>query len=140
MSSNALPSHDGCHYAYEGYRTLGTHMARLVLRDLHGLPLPGVDSPNPASAVFTTPSRDEILLTFQNQEDRIVWQDGCEADFRVGGQPIVVGGQVTGNAVLLRLSSPAKAAILSYLGHAGPGPSLTNGVGVGALAFKIPID
>jgi len=51
-------------------------------------------------------------------------------------------GKANGSTLILTLSAAAAGATgLSYAGHAGPGPWITNARGIGLLAFQaLPID
>jgi hypothetical protein len=136
MSTTAAPQHDGCHYYYAGYRELGDRIARLLLRDLHGSSdTQEIDPPNIASANLVAPSNDTILLTFRDPDDTLVWESGSGAYFLLNDSVSVLSGSATGNTILLQLSGPTTATLISYDGHIGDGPWVSNTRGVGALTF-----
>ena len=83
MSTTALPGHDGCHYFYEGYRELGDRVARLVARDFYGsTDVIDIEAPNIVSAQFIDPL--VLELTFENDQDTLVWGSGSHAFFFPG--------------------------------------------------------
>lgn len=144
MSTTALNTHDGCHYAYEGgYRVLGDRYAALLGRDLYGeTPMQDVQPPNPASAQFQN-AGTEIVLAMRNEESALMFEDGAQADFRLVDAPgiTVVSGAAVGHEVTLTLSGDASAATgLTYLGRPGAGQWVTNENGLGMLTFlALPI-
>ncbi|MEW6074215.1 MAG: sialate O-acetylesterase [Planctomycetota bacterium] len=136
MSTTAAPGHDGCHFQYAGYAELGDRIARLLARDLHGsLDTQEIDPPNISSAWSVGANDDQILLTFRDLDDVLVWEAGSEAYFYFNDATTVVSGSVLGNAILLQLSGSSSATRISYDGHAFDGPWIKNARGVGALTF-----
>lgn len=142
MSTTAAPTHDGCHYRNAGYHELGERISRLVLRDLYGsTDTSNVNAPNIQSAAWVDSTRDRILLTFEEEDDAMVWEPGAQVHFQLSNGQLVAGGSAVGNAVVLDLPGPGSATRISYLGHALDGPWITNSRGVGALTFfDVPID
>ncbi len=140
LSTTAAPGHDFCHFRYEGYRQMGTQLARVMARDLFGGPaLPNLDPPNVDYAYFSTPQRDELTLVFRDPDDTLVLESGAEVDFSLSDGTAVVSGQLAGNRLVLQLNSPSQALWVDHTGHAFDGPSLRNALGVGALVFRVPI-
>ena len=136
MSTTAAPFHDGCHFFYAGYRELGERVARLMARDLYGsADTQEIDPPNILDAEFVGTSNDQILLTFRDPDDGLVWETGSEAYFLFDDATTVVSGSVTGNTILLQLAGPSTATTISYDGHPSNGPWVMNARGVGALTF-----
>ncbi|MAG62291.1 hypothetical protein CMO84_02075 [Candidatus Woesearchaeota archaeon] len=136
MSPTAAPAHDNCHFFYAGYRELGDRIARLLARDLHGSSdTHEIDPPNVLSAQKVGGAGDQILLTFRDPDDALVFEVGAEADFILEDGVAVTSGTIWGNQVLLQLAGPTTSAVISYNGHAGDGPWLRNARGVGALTF-----
>jgi hypothetical protein len=67
---------------------------------------------------------------------------GAAADFRVEGSTVTVTSVAyqPGGKLLLELSGPATGATgLTYQGHLGAGPWITNPIGTGLLAFSLPL-
>ncbi|HIF42220.1 MAG TPA: hypothetical protein EYQ74_14140 [Planctomycetes bacterium] len=141
MSTTAAPAHDNCHFFYAGYRELGDRIARLLARDLHGSSdTHEIDPPNVLSAQKVGGAGDQILLTFRDPDDALVFETGAEADFILEDWVAVTSGTIWGNQVLLQLAGPTTSATISYNGHAGDGPWFRNARGVGALTFfDLPI-
>lgn len=145
MSTTGLDGHDGCHFAYgEGYEELGTRYAGLLLRDLFGgQASPDIDAPNPKRAFFSKADQTEITVEMRDASSTLAWGAGAEANFSlVGSQAVVSAGSASGSKVVLTLSaSGAGATGLTYTGHTGPGPWVTNARGIGLLAFDaLPVD
>jgi len=137
MSTTAISEHDGCHYWYVGYTEIADRMTLPVARDFHGsLDTHEIDPPNLVSATFTTGAQDQILLTFEDLDDQLVWEAGSEAFFLLDNvQMQVLSGSTMGNTILLDLVAPTTAQSISYVGHPLPGPAIRNARGVGALTF-----
>ncbi len=142
MSTTALAGHDGCHFYYEGYRALGERMAQLVGRDLHGMTAAvPIDAPMIESARYTSPRRDEILLTFRDSAGPLVFEPGAEGDFVLDdGASVVAGATPANGIVVLKLDRTSVATTVNYEGHAFDGPWLRNQAGIGAMAFfRVPV-
>jgi hypothetical protein len=139
LSTNGLSGHDGCHYAYlGGYREMGDHTFAVLARDLYGGPSAGVAPPNPASV---TASGSQLVVQLRST-DALTVDAGVAADFRVEGAVVTVSSVVyqPGGKLLLTLSGPATGATaLTYHGHNGAGPWITNATGTGLLAFTLPV-
>lgn len=140
LSTTAAPGHDFCHFFYEGYKEMGTQLARVIARDLYGGPaLPDLDAPNVDYAYFSNPQRDEVTVVFRDPDDTLILEPGAESDFSLSDGSSVITGQVVGNELVLTLNGPSQAISVSHEGHAFDGPSLQNSRGVGALVFRVPI-
>jgi len=141
MSTTAAPGHDGCHFFYTGYRELGERMARVLARDMYGSrDTQDIDPPDVASARFVGASGDQLELTFVDPDDTLLWDAGNEQFFQLDDGTAVLSGAVSGNRLTLSLAGPSTAATVTYFGHSGDGPWLTNARGVGALTFfDVPI-
>ncbi len=144
MSTNGLEGHDGCHFAFtEGYEKLGENLFRLAARDLYGAAdASNIAPPNIASAYFSNESKSEITLEMRSASASLTWEAGAENDFKIEGVNVVVtSGAIIDNKITLTLSGNASAATgISYLGHSGAGPWVTNANGVGLLSFyNVPI-
>jgi hypothetical protein len=144
MSTNGLDGHDGCHFAYtEGYEKLGENLFRLAARDLYGAAsTPNLMPPNIERAYFSNENKSEITLVMRHPDDVLTWDAGAENDFKIEGSAVTVtSGAIIDNQIVLTLSNNAATATgISYLGHSGPGPWVTNANGIGLLAFyNVPI-
>ncbi|MBC8329401.1 MAG: hypothetical protein H8E31_11710 [Planctomycetes bacterium] len=140
MSTAGSGGHDGCHYRYSGYRELGDRVARLVGRDLYGLPMPAAaDAPNIRSARFTSAARDEIALDFRDPLEVLHLDPGIEAYLQVSGPEVVTQASAGPGTLLLQLSGPTAATRVSWIGHEKGGPWIRNRLGIGALTFDVPI-
>ncbi|MFO1491096.1 MAG: sialate O-acetylesterase [Kiritimatiellia bacterium] len=139
MSTTGLPTHDGCHYAYAGYERLGDDMTRLVLRDLHGVPAPPqADPPNPECAYLPDATGTNLVLLTRNPADVLTVPPGSAAEFRIEGLTNAVVTAVTATNHTLRLSFDRDIRAgsgLSFSGHSGGNPSITNALGLGLLSF-----
>lgn len=138
LSTNGLSGHDGCHYAWVGgYREMGDHTFAVVARDLYGGPSAGVAPPNPQSAAFSNADQSQVTVQLRST-DPLTVDPGAEANFRIDGSTVTVTSVAyePGGKLVLTLSGPATGATgVSYLGHLGSGPWITNAVGAGLLAF-----
>ncbi|MFT5528346.1 MAG: hypothetical protein ACI9HK_006335, partial [Pirellulaceae bacterium] len=100
-------------------------------------PVANIESPNLAGAYFTSPNYDEITLVMRNATDTLVFDSGAAAHFRIDGVNVAVtSGQAVGNKIVLTLSGSGSAATgVSYIGHSGAGPWVSNAAGVGMFTF-----
>ncbi|MEU4396383.1 sialate O-acetylesterase [Kribbella sp. NPDC023855] len=139
LSTTGLSGHDGCHYGYlGGYREMGDHTFAVLARDLYGGPSAGVAPPNPASV---SASGSQLVVQLRST-DPLTVDAGAAADFRVEGVAVTVSSVAyqPGGKLVLTLSGPAAGATaLTYHGHIGAGPWITNATGTGLLAFTVPI-
>ncbi|MEO6708809.1 MAG: sialate O-acetylesterase, partial [Planctomycetota bacterium] len=136
MSTTAAPFHDGCHFYYAGYRELGDRLARVIGRDAYGSSdTQEIDPPNVLDAVWNDSQHTQILMTFRDPDDVLIFEPGAEANFAMDEEIAIQSGTVSGNTVLLQLASSSVATTISYDGHPGDGPWLKNARGVGALTF-----
>jgi hypothetical protein len=139
LSTNGLSGHDGCHYAYlGGYRDMGDHTFAVLARDLYGGPSAGVTPPNPSGV---TASGSQLVVQLRSA-DPLTVDSGAAADFRLEGSTVTVTSVAyqPGGRLVLTLSGPAADATgLVYQGHLGAGPWITNPIGTGLLAFRLPL-
>lgn len=142
-TANAVPDHDSCHFYVNGYRVLGERMAALLGRDFYGVPIArNVESPNVASAHWTSAARDEFAIVFRQTGDSIVAEPGCELDLKLGPGDVVTQLIPAGNVLTVRLAAPSVMTEVGYGSHNGTIARgwITNARGVGALSFeRIPI-
>lgn len=138
MSTTAVPAHDSCHYWYAGYKELGDRMARLLARDLYGSgDTHEIDAPNIDSAAVTGFLGNKVLLTFRDPDDSLFFNPAAAQDFVLEDGVTVQSATVTGNTITLTLSGPTTSRTIAYVGHPLDGAWITNGRGIGALAFKV---
>jgi hypothetical protein len=139
LSTNGLSGHDGCHYAYlGGYRDMGDHTFAVLARDLYGGPSAGVAPPNPSGV---TAGGSQLTVQLRST-DPLTVDAGVAADFRVDGAAVTVSSvayQAGGKLVLTLSGSAAGVTGLTYQGHNGAGPWITNATGTGLLAFTLPV-
>ncbi len=136
MSTTAAVLHDGCHFQYLGYRELGERLARVLGRDFYAsIDTDEIDAPNILNAVWKDAHHTQILLTFADPDDRLVFDPGAEANFFTDDGVAIQSGTVHANSVLLQLAGQSHATKINYAGHALDGPWLKNARDVGALTF-----
>ncbi len=141
MSTTAV-LHNGCHYPYTGgYEVLADRIYRLIARDLYASSdTLNIEPPAIKSAEYREDGN--IVCTFQNPHDALLWQEGAEKDFILKGvQDSVLTGRIEGQQLILTLSANVAPNAISYAGHIlSDTPFVTNTRGVGMLAFhKFPI-
>ncbi|MEK7952548.1 sialate O-acetylesterase [Luteolibacter soli] len=140
MTTNGYQPHDGCHYRFTGgYELLGLQHFAQVSRDLyHGPTGPNIDALNPGTIGFTDDSHTKILVTMRNAGATINFPAGALSDFALTGTSATITGySVAGSTILFNLSAPVDSgAFLEYRSHSGGGDFVTNGSGVGLLAFS----
>ncbi|MEV8373900.1 sialate O-acetylesterase [Kribbella sp. NPDC056861] len=139
LSTNGVSGHDGCHYSYlGGYRDLGDHTFAVLARDLYGGTKVGVAPPNPS----TVTANGSQLVVQLRSTDALTVDAGVAAAFRVDGSIVSVSSVAyqAGGKLVVTLSGPATSgSSLTYQGHNGAGPWITNATGTGLLAFTLPI-
>ncbi|MEO3793027.1 sialate O-acetylesterase [Nonomuraea sp. B10E15] len=142
LSTTGLNGHDGCHFAYiDGYRTLGEHNAAMLLDDLYRPGTPRVAPPNPRSAhrIDTNPHR--LVVRLRSPAHPLTVEDGAASDFRVPDAVVESVVWERGRGLVLTLDRPAPArATVAYVAHRRAGPRVIDSLGMGLLAFQIPIE
>lgn len=140
VSTTGLPGHDGCHYAYQtGYRILGENVAGLIRRDLYSASVPSVITPpNIAFAYFSDASGTNVTVVLRNPDDAISAGAGVAAEFRMEGltNAVVTTLLASSNRLELTFDRDVRTGSgLTYAGHSGAGPLITNQAGLGLLTF-----
>lgn len=143
MSTNGLPGHDGCHYAFTGYETLGLNSYRQVARELYGVPdAPAIDAPNPARVEIADEAGTRLRIVLRKPNAGITVDTASLVDFRLTGLfAVLQSASVTATGIELQYDRRLDGATrLDYLGHSGStGGWVRNGNGVGLLTFMEPI-
>jgi autotransporter-associated beta strand protein len=118
LGTLGMAGYEGCHFNSTGYQNFANLTAPLVGQDFYGIvPADVVTSPNLLRAWFTTSSRTQIALEF---DQNMSWNPNASVNFyldKVGGK--VSSGEVDSvnrKIIKLQLSSAAAAtATLDYL-------------------------
>jgi hypothetical protein len=142
IPTTAIDEHDGCHFFYQGYKTMGNWAAASIARVLYAAPLPPSRyPPRVASAVFTSPTHDAVDLIFHDQNQDLVLDPNIEGRFSLvgGGAETVLSATAAPGKITLQLSGPTSATDIGFLGNIGAGPWIKNSFGVGAFTFTLPI-
>ncbi|MEV6584148.1 sialate O-acetylesterase, partial [Streptomyces sp. NPDC051582] len=129
---------DNCHYYYVGgYRDLADHDFLSMARDYYGASAVATTAPDPRKAWFSKADHTEITIALRNASDALVAGCGPVTNFVVNGSPVSVESMsVRPGFIHLRLTGPATGTTgISYVGHDGAGPWITNSNGIGLLAF-----
>ncbi|MGE0790908.1 MAG: PKD domain-containing protein [Sandaracinaceae bacterium] len=139
MSTTGIDAHDGCHYAYvDGYRVLGDRYAALLARDLYGAP-PGADV-EAIDVMSASVVGNQVVIETRSDASAITVDPGVEAFFRLtGGTRTITAVSASGSQVLVDVTAGTDPTQVSFEGHSGAGPWVTNANGVGLLAFRIPV-
>lgn len=158
-STMAIPDFDGCHFALNGYHTLGDQLFNLVNRDFYSSDdTIGISSPNITKAFFANSQRDVVGLLYNSHGAEImVPNDTILSSIHASIKDYLYIGDDTGlvsdifaskDTLWLKLSKTTEAKYISYLPDryyhntetAYVGPWLTNSRGVGAFSFwKVPL-
>ncbi|MDG2310667.1 MAG: sialate O-acetylesterase, partial [Planctomycetota bacterium] len=142
IPTTGIDEHDGCHFFYQGYKTMGTWAAAAIARVLYDAPFPSSGyPPRVASATFSSPAHDSIDLIFRDQSQALFLDQNIEGRFYLvgGGAETVSSATATLGKITLQLSGPTLATHISFLGNIGAGPWIKNQFGIGAFTFKLPI-
>lgn len=142
VSTTGLNGHDGCHFDYvDGYRTLGEHVATMLLDDLYRPGTPSIAPPDPRSAHRVDDAPNQLTVTLRSPATPLTVEDGAAADFRVSGAVVESVRWQRGLGLVLTLDRPAPAgASVAYLSHNGAGPRVVDARGMGLLAFHLPVE
>ncbi len=148
MSTAGLPGHDGVHYNFEGYSTMGLWLYRLIARDFYqSVDTLFITPPKIKSVYFSNDDRPQLRLLF---DQTVVWPPDTlgakmkDNFFLVGDQSTKIdSGFAQSDTVVLMLSAATTASGINYLPnkfYAGTiniyeGPWLRNPRSVGALSF-----
>jgi autotransporter-associated beta strand protein len=139
-----LSGYIGCHYSAAGYKNIADLTAPVVERDHYGMvPTAAVTAPNLERAYFTTTSRNQIALEFDQD---VSWNSFSTVNFYldgVGGK--VSSGSATGKVIKLQLTAASTAQTIDYVQDAvwnGSSSNLLYGTnGIAALTFSgVPLN
>ncbi len=141
---------DGLHYTPEGYIQNAQEFSRLVGRDFYNsTDIDNINAPNIRRAFFSNREKTEITLQFENGQE-LNWTDQDRnllmknQYYLNGNNGFVSSGIASGNQVILKLSFPTTASLISYLppfiNSKSPdfpytGPYIKNKRGMRALSF-----
>jgi len=142
MSTLGIRPGGGCHFLAEGYAVMARQLFPLVNQYSYGAePKVSVTAPNIQSVSYSSASKDEITLVFDQD---VKWDDEVARRFYLDDSPadfISVGG--TGKIITLKLTDPSTAKNLSYVrgGKWKQDQSIIWGSnGIAALTFcEVPI-
>ncbi|HHG83962.1 MAG TPA: hypothetical protein ENJ82_04370 [Bacteroidetes bacterium] len=159
LPCNGLPGFQGCHWWQPGYFKLAGWLYGILVQDFYGDSL-DIDAfpPRIKKAVYTSLTRDEIALTFEDQQ-HIIW-DSIHVLFRDtfflrnyiyfdDSLTTVQKGYTSNDTLFLSLSSTSQAKHLTYLpdysyknlSYPYLGPFIKSLHGITALTFHdFPID
>ena len=139
-----LSGYIGCHYSAAGYKNIADLTAPVVERDHYGMvPTAAITAPNLERAYFTTTSRNQIALEFDQD---VSWNSFSTVNFYldgVGGK--VSSGSATGKVIKLQLTAASTAQTIDYVQDAnwnGNSSNLLYGTnGIAALTFSgVPLN
>jgi hypothetical protein len=141
QSTTGLNGHDGCHFDYlDGYRTLGEQNAALLLDDLYRPGAPKLAPPNPRTA-HRTHNPNQLVVKLHSPTTPLTVEDGAAADFRVPGTVVESVRWQRDRGLVLTLDRPAPPdTTVAYLAHRYAGPRIIDPLGMGLLAFQIPVE
>ncbi|GAB3450768.1 sialate O-acetylesterase [Actinophytocola sediminis] len=142
QSTTGLNGHDGCHFDYlNGYRLLGEQNAALLLDDLYRPGAPSLAPPNPRAAHRIDDRPHEIVVRLRSSTRQLTVEDGAAEDFLVPGAVVESVRWQRGRGLVLTLDQPVPAeATVSYVAHRMAGPRVIDALGMGLLAFQLPVD
>ncbi|MCH2100835.1 MAG: sialate O-acetylesterase [Planctomycetes bacterium] len=142
MSTSALPLHDGCHYLFGGYEELSLQLARVVARDFYRRGFgPEVEPPDAIAAWRANAAGDQVVVEFDDSAVGLTAKPKATLEFVLDDGAIVTQVTAQGSQLLLQLDRPTAATSLRFIGRAGGKHSrVTNGLGLGALLFNLPLN
>ncbi len=141
MSTLGIKPPGGCHFPLEGYAEFARLIGPLLERDLYGVkPATSITAPNLVKASFTSDTRDEIALEF---DQPVAWDAKLAGEFSLDGKRgQVASGAVQGTTLTLKLLAPTSAKTLTYLDGAtwSQDRLLLGANGLAALTFcEVPL-
>ncbi len=130
-----------CHFPLKGWEEFASMVHPLIERDHYGkVPSSSITPPNLKNASFTSDSRESISLEF---DQPVKWDNALVSQFYLdGAKDKVASGEISGNAIILKLKEHEVAKTITYLKEvAWNQGTLLNGVnGMAALTFcEVPI-
>lgn len=142
MSTAALPVHDGCHYFFAGYEQLSRQLARVVARDFYRRNFgPEVEPPDAIAAWRANATGDQLVVEFDASAVGLTTGPQAAQEFVLDDGALVTQVSVQGAQLLLQLDRPTSSTSLRFIGQPGGTPSqVTNGLGIGALLFDLPLN
>lgn len=114
MSTLGIDPPGGCHFPAAGYAEFARLICPLIERDFYGkVATTSITPPNLNRVVFKSEKKDELLLEF---DQPVKWDNALVDQFYLdGAKGQVASGSVSGNSLILKLTSPTNAKTLTYL-------------------------
>jgi hypothetical protein len=103
-----------CHYPLKGWSVFAKRIQHLIERDFYGLKVDGpITAPNLIRACYADAAKRSIALEF---DQPVVWNDSLATQFYLDdAEGHVVGGEATGNVLILTLKEPTAFERITYL-------------------------
>ncbi len=141
MSTLGIEPPGGCHFPAAGYAEFARLICPLIERDNYAKAVTtSITPPNLKRAYYAGDKQDEIALEF---DQAVKWDNTLASQFYLDGEKgKVAAGTVSGNRVMLKLSSAVKAQKITYLDSKSWSQNtlLRGENGIAALTFcEVPI-
>jgi len=141
-TANGIYNHDGCHFHYSSYVSLGTQLGPQVAHHLYGRPaLPGMEAPDIQSASWTDASHTALFLDFRNVSNSLQIPAGSWTTLELDDGAVITNVIAVGNRLRLDLAASSTASTIQFSGTSGnQTPWIRNQRGLALMSFRnVPI-
>jgi len=136
-TANGIYGHDGCHFHYSSYVSLGTQLGPQVAHHLFAQPaLPDMEAPDIQSASWTDATHTAVFLDFRNVSGSFSVPAGSWTTLELDDGTLVTQVTAVGNRLRLQLAGASTANTVQFSGTSGnQTPWIRNDRGLALMSF-----
>ena len=136
-TANGIYGHDGCHFHYSSYVSLGAQLGPQVGHFLYGAQeLPDMEAPDIQSASWTDASHTALFLDFRNVSGSFSVPAGSWTTLELDDGTLISQVTAVGNRLHLQLVGVSTASTVQFSGTSGnQTPWIRNQRGLALMSF-----
>ncbi|MDA0667899.1 MAG: hypothetical protein O3A95_10465 [Planctomycetota bacterium] len=141
-TANGIYGHDGCHFHYSSYVSLGAQLGPQVGHHLYGqVALADMEAPDIQSATWTDASHTALFLDFRNVSGSLQVPAGSWTTLALDDGAVITQVTAVGNRLRLDLAASSTASTVEFSGTSGnQTPWIRNQRGLALMSFMgVPI-
>lgn len=142
-TANGIFGHDGCHFHYSSYVSLGAQLGPQVAHHLYGTPaLTDMEAPDVLSATWANTAHTSLFLDFRNVSGSFLIPPGSWTTLELDDGTVISQVTAVGNRLRLHLASSSTATTVQFSGTSGnQTPWIRNDRGLAMMSFMdLPIE
>ena len=142
-TANGIDGHDGCHFQYSSYVSLGAQLGPQVGHHLFGeTALADMEAPDIQSASWADASHTALFLDFRNVSGSFQVPAGSWTTLALDDGAVITQVTAVGNRLRLDLAASSTATTVEFSGTSGnQTPWIRNERGLALMSFKdVPIE